>query len=202
MKRLTIGLMATAIVTLGVFAFSGCEKEKLNPTEQVVNASIGYDGNWKVVTEVHKEGGTPTNLFGTTIGVRYNIVDKQYHFIAVNGLHVEKIIITCSGNGSNRCRVNGHSYSIDPQADDNWTEIDSGIFVNSSEMYDIMDNLIDSVDVQLLQNSNFSGSVSQTALIPLQTGGSIPLTFDLIWENGNSYGDADIEISVYYDSSN
>ena len=28
MKRLTIGLTATAIITLGVFAFSGCEKEE------------------------------------------------------------------------------------------------------------------------------------------------------------------------------
>ncbi len=33
MKRLTIGLTATAIITLGVFAFSGCEKDEVSQNE-------------------------------------------------------------------------------------------------------------------------------------------------------------------------
>ena len=33
MKRLTIGLTATVIITLGVFAFSGCEKEDMSQND-------------------------------------------------------------------------------------------------------------------------------------------------------------------------
>lgn len=48
MKRLTIGLAATAIITLGVFAFVACEKEgesKNNPTKEysIIKSTINFN---------------------------------------------------------------------------------------------------------------------------------------------------------------
>ena len=112
MKRLTRGLTATAIITLGVFAFSGCEKEE----------TTNFDNGLKIVKcwdDLNIEGFNPDEgvfysypdnpeiLINPETGEAYTCYGVLLEEKPTGEGHVYKnaegkvIEITCEGKGNN-----------------------------------------------------------------------------------------------------
>ena len=202
MKKVLLGLTATAVLTAGVFTFIGCEKEntfeKIN-SKQITKASSDDPQKIVFIRDVVKEGGTPIKFLGITIRVGYNNVSKSTDVYVVNGLQIRRTTYTCLNGGSERCRFNGHSYGTNPNPDDDWLNIDTNICVNRANINAFIDQMLDTVDVRLTQTGQFTGSIICEELFPTQTDDFVTLRFETEWTGGNADGDANVEITVYYD---
>lgn len=203
-KNLFLSVMVTVFFA-GVLFLTGCEKEELNDVSlnSIQKADQSQDPPRLIYqTHVVKEGGTPITFLGIRIGVGYSLVSKTHgtSYTADGNYEIRHTYITCQNGGNERCRIQGKSYAVNPDEDDDnghTIDIDSLLSIVDTNIFAYADMMMDSVDTQL-ETGVSSGQLSSTSTFQTLTGETVTLRFDVIWTNGNTQGDADIELSVYY----
>lgn len=201
MKRIYFSI----ITIVFVICIVGCEKNKIDDNASLLSNYIVKTGTKSGsiihVTNICKENGKPIKFMGVTVAVRYNYVSKTHSISSVEGSDIQNYntYITCKDRGNERCRFNGHSYGTNPNPDDDWLNIDTNICVNTVNINAFIDQMLDTVDVRLTQTGQFTGSIICEELFPTQTDDFVTLRFETEWTGGNADGDANVEITVYYD---
>lgn len=90
MKRLTIGLTATAIITLGVFAFSGCEKEDNIVSQQSVIQQNDIEKAGKPFSFKKKVKIPPTTITDTS-GTQWTFSGSAVVEVTISPFNIDVI---------------------------------------------------------------------------------------------------------------
>ena len=174
-----------------------CKKD--NSTDQQINKATAVVPPPEPITivEFHKEGGHRfLGLFGE---VKYRTVEKSITGIStLDGNTYIHVLYNCIGKGNIKCSTSISDNAASP-IESNYFEIIDSIHVYEGNINSIVDMLVQEIDENTIERHIFTGSFTRVYSLPTIENSSVDLCFNVLWENGNSNGDANIQISVFHE---